>query len=344
MSEPPRETLLLTTSYPRSEQDFAGHFVRAHARIESRARRPVRVLAFGRPDADGEPLRDDPGVEITWLGGGALFGAPGVLVRLAERRLRALCLAWPLARALWALGSRSRYEAVIAHFLLLTGWPLGVWFARRGRSSAPLPLMIVAHGSDVRLFERLPRWLRRHIVSTLLERQATIQFVSAELRQRMTTAAGRPELEDYVAEQSVAPAALDLPDLPSRALARAELGISSDELLLLVVGRLTEDKRVSVAIGAAGLVPGARVVAIGDGPLARELAQRHEAVAFTGALGRKQALTWMRAADLLLSASRLEGAPTVVREARLLGVPVVAKRAGDLADWSRHDPELWLLD
>jgi teichuronic acid biosynthesis glycosyltransferase TuaC len=52
----------------------------------------------------------------------------------------------------------------------------------------------------------------------------------------------------------------------------------------------------------------------------------------------------MSAADLLLSASRHEGAPTVVREARALGTPVVATDAGDLRAWAAADAGIWLVD
>jgi teichuronic acid biosynthesis glycosyltransferase TuaC len=52
----------------------------------------------------------------------------------------------------------------------------------------------------------------------------------------------------------------------------------------------------------------------------------------------------MAAADVLVSASREEGAPTVVREARALGVPVVAVPCGDLATWAAADPGIALVN
>jgi glycosyltransferase involved in cell wall biosynthesis len=66
-------------------------------------------------------------------------------------------------------------------------------------------------------------------------------------------------------------------------------------------------------------------------------------VRFLGQLGRSQTLTWIAAADLVLTASLDEGAPTVVREARALGTPVVARAAGDLVEWARRDPGLVVL-
>jgi glycosyltransferase involved in cell wall biosynthesis len=46
---------------------------------------------------------------------------------------------------------------------------------------------------------------------------------------------------------------------------------------------------------------------------------------------------------VLLSASRHEGAPTVVREARALGTPVVACAAGSLAALAESDDGIWIV-
>lgn len=64
---------------------------------------------------------------------------------------------------------------------------------------------------------------------------------------------------------------------------------------------------------------------------------------FLGQLPRNETLKWIGAADALVSASRHEGAPTVVREARALGVPVVAAAAGDLLEWAKSDPGLHVV-
>jgi teichuronic acid biosynthesis glycosyltransferase TuaC len=344
--QPSRRTLFLTSSYPRFAGDFSGHFVRSHARAECADERTVRVLAFGdAPAGQGPPrVQLDPGIEVAWLGGGALFGAPGVLPRLGQRRTRLALLLRPLLRALSALRGRARYDRVVAHFLLLTGWPLGVWFSRRSRRAKAASLEVVAHGSDVRLYEKLPGWLRRRIAGDFMAQGAELCFVSEELRERMAAAAGSPELSRYVAAQGIVALPLDLPALPSQAEARRRLSIALDETVVVVVGRLTRGKRVDVALAAAALLPRARIVVVGDGPEARCLGQLHPLVTFVGEAERPVALAWIRAADLLLSASRLEGAPTAIREARCLGVPVVATAAGDLAKWAQQDLDLWVVD
>jgi glycosyltransferase involved in cell wall biosynthesis len=131
--------------------------------------------------------------------------------------------------------------------------------------------------------------------------------------------------------------------VPERGEARARLGVSPDQRLVVVVGRLVKSKRVQVALSAAALMPSTRVVVVGTGPDSRKLGNRFPAAEFCGHLPRPQALRWMAAADALISASREEGASTVVREARALGTPVVAAPSGDLAEWAAADPEISVI-
>jgi hypothetical protein len=52
----------------------------------------------------------------------------------------------------------------------------------------------------------------------------------------------------------------------------------------------------------------------------------------------------MAACDVLLHTSEAEGAPSVVREARVLGLRVVATPSGDLEEWSARDPQIVVCD
>jgi teichuronic acid biosynthesis glycosyltransferase TuaC len=141
----------------------------------------------------------------------------------------------------------------------------------------------------------------------------------------------------------VAPCPIELPVAPSRLEARARLGVCADESVALVVARLIPGKRVDVALAALTLLGGMRVVVVGDGPLRGSLAARFPGAEYLGQLGREQTLLWIAAADVLVTASRLEGAPTVVREARALGTPVVAAPAGELSAWAAVDPLLTVI-
>jgi glycosyltransferase involved in cell wall biosynthesis len=108
-----------------------------------------------------------------------------------------------------------------------------------------------------------------------------------------------------------------------------------------VCARLVPSKRVDLAIREAARHRAALTV-IGDGPLRAELealASSFEPRArFTGQLPRGDALALIADAHKLVHLSEAEGAPTVIREARALGVPVLATPVGDVARWAAKDP------
>lgn len=317
------KVLILTTSYPTRVGDPAGHFVETEARALTAAGHDVTVVAPGPP---GEVVRH--GVRMQFIHGGGAFGAPGVVARLRQRPTRALAVLRFLRAARDAIERRGSLDRIIVHFLV----PSLLSLPRR--SSAQIEA--VGHGSDVRLLVSAPRALARRFIATQLARGVRFRFVSEQLRREAATV--HPELARAV----VAPPPVDVSGVPGRAAARLAHGVARDTRLVVVVGRLIPSKRVDVALGAATLIPGARVVCIGDGPERAGLEKRFGSVGFLGQLLRPEALAWIAASDLLVSASRLEGAPTVVREARALGVPVVAARAGDLDAWAERDRGIWV--
>lgn len=326
----PERIAIVSTSYPASAEDPSGHFVATEARELARAGHVVTVFTGGVAQA----ARDDhanPRVVRVWDGGAT--GWPGVVARLKERPVRGLGLvAWGLGvrRQLARLGP---FERVIGHFLLPTGFP--VLF---GANWAGAELTLVAHGSDARLLAQLPAALGRRLVRSLCM-NARVRCVSRELCCLLQQIAEEP-LEGRL---SVAPAPIDVSTAPTQSEARARLGVSDDARLVVIVSRLIASKRIDDALAAVALLSGAVVVVVGDGPELARLRSAHPEARFVGRVARAHALTWISAADAVLSASRLEGAPSAVREARALGVPVVASEAGDLAEWAERDPKLWVV-
>lgn len=315
--------VFVTTSFPETPGDAAGHFVEAEARgLQQRGVR-VQVIAPGASRRIGD-------VEVLGVEHHGAFGWPGALSRI---RSRPTCI---VGAAAFVHGARARlarlpHDRVVAHFLVPSAFPIATISAA--------PLEIVAHGSDVRVFARLPRTLRSRMARAWLGRSVEVRCVSAELATELLRTA--PELAERV---RVEPARVDVSGVPSRSEARRAHGVdASDARLVLLATRLVPEKRVDVALAALELVPDVRVVVLGDGPSEAVLRARFPTVTFLGRRPRSEALSWIRAADLVLSASRREGAPSVVREARALGVPVVCPVVGDLAAWAERDPDLWLV-
>lgn len=322
------KTLVITSSYPSGQDDAAGHFVEAEVQRLREAGEDVDVFAAGAGLSTAK---------VFFAGGSQLFAHPGALPRLKKRPLRILGLFAPSFRAL--LRSRERqYQKVIAHWLYPGALPWAYFFC-----SPETRLEVVMHGSDVRLAGRLPRLFLARSLAWLAKRQARLCLVSHALKEELLSYTLNPETRAFVEKAAVRPASIVLPVLPPQAALRRELGVSPETRLVTVVGRLVSSKRVATALAAALLIPESDIVVLGDGPLRAELQKTFPTVRFLGKNPRKETLSWLRAADVLISASQLEGAPTVIREARELGTPAVTVNSGDVAQWADTDPELYVI-
>jgi teichuronic acid biosynthesis glycosyltransferase TuaC len=312
--------LYITTSYPRWPGDPSGHFVELEATARARRGDAVVVLAPGTraPRTDG--------VTFVGLPGSSAFGWPGAIERVRSRPYRALAACAFVAAACIRVRALGAFDETIAHWILPSGFPIAC--------AGVGPVEIVLHGSDVRLFARLSIAARRAIVRRLVARDARFRFVSEELRNVFV----RSTTPEVLTRSTVLPCAIDTIGGVSRIEARRRFGIASSEKIAVVVGRLVADKRPREAVRIA-LERGAdRVVVVGEGPLRGAVERIDPRVQSVGMQSRPDTLAWISAADVLVSASLLEGAPTAIREARALGVPVVTTPCGDVAEWARSDP------
>ena len=320
---------VLTTSYPRSPGDASGHFVASEVGRLVHAGHEVHVFA------PGSGLASSNGAEVHWLRDHGAFGWPGALPRLRENPARAFGLCEFAFRARRALRVSGPFARLQAHFLVPSAWPIAT---SSFEPSARVNMELVGHGSDVRAFCRLPKGLRKRIASAWLERGADVRVTSHELHALLC--AENPELAPAL---RVAASPIDVQGVPARGVARQALGVADSTRIAVIVSRLIPEKRVALALQALSLLEKVSVIVVGDGPELEALSARFPRVRFTGRVARPEALCFIAAADVLVSASPEEGAPTVVREARQLGVPVVAVAAGDLARWAATDPAILLV-
>ncbi len=316
---------VVTTSYPEHPGDAQGHFVAAEVRRLAQTH-DVTVLAPGR---DRAPLG---GERVVGFAGGDAFGFPGALARLRERPWRVAGAAQFVASSLRWLERAPTPAQLIAHFLL----PCGVPIATRGLAKRRTELEVVVHGSDARLLAKLP--LGRSLVGKeLVQASARLRFVSSELQNLVLASFAATERGVLEARSRVEPCVIDLPEAQSRAQAREALGIAREIPVAVIVARLIASKRVHVALEACERVPHLHSIVVGEGPERERLMRRFPRATFVGHVERSVALAYLAAANALVSASLEEGAPTVVREARLLGTPVVCLAAGDVASWAEQD-------
>jgi len=320
------QLVVVTTSYPEHAGDAQGHFVAAEVR-ELAATHAVTVLA---PGTGRVALGSE---RVVGLAGKEAFGFPGALAKLRQSPWRVMAAArFVTAARAWL--AEQRPERVVAHFLV----PCGVPIATCARAS---DLEVVIHGSDARLFAQLPG--RALLARRLSSADAKLRFVSSELRQVVLGSLGSSERRLLEPRTRVEPCAIDVSKSLSRPGARASLGLAPNARIAVVVARLVAGKRVDVALEACERVSGLEAFVVGDGPERAKLAERFPRVRFVGQVERPRALCYLAAADVLVSASLREGAPTVVREARALGTAVVCLEAGDLRRWAEGDAGLHVI-
>jgi teichuronic acid biosynthesis glycosyltransferase TuaC len=330
MSSSRPDIVVVTTSYPQSRDDGEGHFVAAEVRrLREGAGSSVTVLA---PGSNRAALY---GERVISLGGGAAFGVPGAMERLRQRPGRVLPATEFVVRAVRWLRRAPEPQRLIAHFLL----PCGVPIATRGLGGRRTQLEIVVHGSDARLFARSPVG-RGMVARELLRTGAALRFVSTELRELVLASVPERQRARLSQRSRVEPAAIDVQDVPERLAARQLLGIAADSQVAVIVARLVPGKRVDVALEACARLEQLRTYVIGDGPELMRLMMQFPRAHFVGHVERPLALAYISAANVLVSASLREGAPTVVREARALGTQVVCLEAGDVRKWALTDPGL----
>jgi glycosyltransferase involved in cell wall biosynthesis len=132
--------------------------------------------------------------------------------------------------------------------------------------------------------------------------------------------------------------------------ARRKLGLPTTGALVCFVGFLREEKAVEYLLeGFAQLRrPDAKLCLVGDGPLKESLVAQSrklgigDACIFAGNRPHDEIPFWLSAADCLVLCSLSEGLPTVLPEAMLCRVPIVATPVGGVPEII-HDGETGLL-
>lgn len=271
---------VLSTSWPSVLRPWAGHFVADLG--EALARSGVEVCAV-----------------VPWFGaGGALEARPGVTLAAApvagppRSPAGDAALGVTMLRALRERAARESVDLWLCHW-----WPTG-WAVPRGARR-----LMVLHGSDVDLLERLPRAVGRRLAPAE-ETVAVAETLAWRHADRLGGA--RPTVCRLGARS-----AADEGEAPPPAFAQGWLDASGPRVL--TVGRAAPGKGLAVARAAARRLDGVAWLtvtpALGAGP--RQIEQL------------------IRSADLVVVPSEggpglpSEGSPHVITQALVAGVPVL---------------------
>lgn len=242
--------------------------------------------------------------------------------RRGGSRLKYLRMGWTaLGRAL-----RSRPDVIYAHFLV----PAGALAALVSLLTR-VPLVVTAHGTDVRNVGRVPGI--RALTQATVRRARTVVAVSDFLRrglvERLTSLdPGKVEVIDSGVDLARFRAA-------DRAAARRRLGLAgagteanaSAGPLYLFVGTFDERKNVVALADAFGELASGQLVLVGDGPLRPRLEGR-PGVRIVGRVPHSEIAEWIAACDVLCQPSLEEPFGQAVLEGMACERPVLATSVG----------------
>ena len=183
---------------------------------------------------------------------------------------------------------------------------------------------------------------RRTAFFTALERRAAkwtdriITLTERGTLEHLARGIGRPE--QYVTVPSGVPTERLRAAAPSRAAARARLGLEPDAFVVVGLGRLIRVKGFDLLVRAlprvSAQIASTRALLVGDGPERPGLAALAASLGVAGRLrmtgDTADAPAHLVAADVVVVPSRNEGMGRVIVEAMALGLPVVAAAVGGI--------------
>ncbi len=203
----------------------------------------------------------------------------------------------------------GRPDVVWAHFLFPAGWIA---------SSVDAPLVVTAHGRDVRNIGAIPgvAAMTRKVVRRASTVIAVSDYLRRELETRLPEARGKTEVVDSGVDLERFHPRLDSDLLADRERPR-----------FVFLGGLSERKNVARLADAFATLDKGSLTLVGDGPLRSVLAGRR-GVFTTGRVAHEDVPGYLAAADVVCAPSLIEPFGQAILEAMACGRTVVATRIG----------------
>ncbi len=237
---------------------------------------------------------------------------------------------------------KFRPEVINTHFAIPTG-PSGVKLAKDNQ----LPHALCIHGGDI--FDPSKK-LSPHRIPGLRGTVKRVLFNSDRvLAQSQNTADNAKRFYGYDKPIEIIPHGIPEPILPP--FDRSDLGLPSDHVILVTLGRLIARKANHELLQVFARLDDRRttLVLVGDGPEYPRLKSMAEQlnvsqrVHFVGLVSEERKLQFLQAADLFVSTTLHEGFGLMFLEAMFCGLPIVTYDHGGQRDFLVDDKTGYLV-
>ena len=236
---------------------------------------------------------------------------------VVDRRGRTRARSAGLVAEAVAAGRRFRPDVVYAHFLA----PAGV-AAALASAAARAPLVVTAHGQDVRNVGTMPG--AAAATRFVVRRASGVIAVSDYLRRELLRRLPGPDRRIEVIDCGV-----DLERFRGRDGGELgkELGWRGEPPFFLSVGSLSERKNVVRLADAFARLGRGSLAFVGDGPL-RDRLRGRPGVTLAGSVPHERVAEWIGASDVGCQPSLVEPFGQAILEAMASERPVVATKVG----------------
>lgn len=301
----------LTHNYPRTPGDLSGAFLETLAAALVRRGIGVTVIAPSDGGLGGDEVRQGVRIRRVRYASAAAetIAYRGTMASAFRRPAGALAVRglWRALRRAAAGELAAGADLVHAHWWVPSGWAV----------PPRAPFVLTCHGTDVALLGRSR--IARAIARPVFARARVVTAVSHELARHIGATVGRTVDAGHVQPMPLETTGFQ----PGRGGGGA-----------VVIGRLSAQKRVELAIGAVAelrdLGHSVPLTIVGDG-VARPALERmvrdrrlEAVVRFVGSVPPEAIPSHLATADVMLFPAEREGFGLAAAEALMCGVPVVA--------------------
>lgn len=312
--------LVVTTSFPRYQTDFAGGFI-AELIMQLKQNHDVDPMVIA-PHDSGLAKED------------CLFDIPIKRFVYAPQSMETLAYHGGLAIKSTSLRYYTQVPifiaAMIAHTLRFSKdvdiihaqWLLSAIAAMVAGNVRNTPYIVTAHGSDVNLLKY--KW-QINVARTILRNASAIIAVSPKIKERLLKISS--EAKVYYIPNGISERFISEPKIPD------------DKITVGYAGRLVKEKGVIEIITALKGLENVDLHIAGTGPLEtyiQTLANKWNNIHYLGSIPPENMPRFYRNIDIFVLPSQMEGMPMTVLEAMASGKVVVASAVGGIPEALEH--------